>query len=99
MNNEITNNIINNENWTHSHYKAKNLKAMITFGASPEILDDSFLYFATVLDEEHNEVHQSEFDNLDAACHFINNKYLDTWEFVDAQAPKKEGGCSTCVAH
>ena len=95
----MNNNTINQENWTYCHYKAKNLKALITFGASPDILDDSFLYFTTVLDEEHNEVFQAEFNSIDSACYFINKKYIDTWDFIDARAPKKEGGCSTCVAH
>lgn len=95
----MNNNTINTDNWTFCHFKAKNLKALITFGASPSILDDSFQYYTTVLDEDHNEVFQAEFSSLDDACSYINNKYGEIWNFVDSRVKKSEGGCSTCVAH
>lgn len=92
-------NTINTDNWSFCHYKAKNLKALITFGASPSILDDSFQYYTTVLDEEHNEVFQAEFNDLQEACNYINNKYSDIWNFTDSRVKKSADGCSTCVAH
>lgn len=95
----MDNNRVNSDNWTFCHFKANDLKAFISFGASPDILDDTFLYMATVVDSEHNEVFQKEFTQVDLACDYLNNKYSDLWDFVDARAPKKEGGCSTCVAH
>ena len=90
---------INSDNWTTCHYKAKNLKALITFGASPDILDDGFQYYATVLDQEHNEVFQAEFNDITTACSYLNTKYSDIWDFIDQRMKKSEGGCSTCVAH
>lgn len=87
------------QNWTHCSFSHENLRAMITFGASPDILDDSFVYYVTVLDEDNNEVFQKEFETIGLACDYINSKYTDLWEMTDALTPKKEGGCSTCVAH
>ena len=87
------------DNWTFCHYKADKLKAFISFGASPGILDDSFIYWATIMDEEQNELHQSEFSEVNAACDFINKKYTNLWDFVDARTKKSEDGCSSCSAH
>lgn len=86
-------------NWTHCSYTNGQLKAVITFGASPDILDDSFIYYVTVMDDNNNEVFQTEFSALEHACEYINAKYGDIWQSADALKPKKEGGCSTCVAH
>ena len=69
--------MITNENWTHTSYKNENLNALITFGSAPDILDDRFTYYLTVLDHEQNEVYQEEFTTLDNACSQINKKYLD----------------------
>ena len=90
---------INQENWTYTHYKAKELKAFISFGASADILDDQFIYYATVTDSEHNDVLQEEFPTINAACDFLNKKYSNLWDFIDARVSKKDGGCSSCVAH
>lgn len=87
------------ENWTHCSFKNGNLKAVITFGASPDILDDSFVYYVTVLDEDNNEVFQKEFSVIDKACSYINARYSDVWELSDALKSTKEGGCATCIAH
>ncbi len=87
------------QNWTHCSFSHENLKAMITFGASPDILEDSFVYYVTVLDEDNNEVFQKEFETIEQACGHINKKYNDLWSIEDALAPKIEGGCSSCVAH
>ena len=95
----MTSQVITEQNWTFCHYKANSLKAFISFGASPDILDDSFLYMSTVLDQDQNEVFQREFNNVNDACHFINNKYSDIWDFIDARSKKSEGGCSSCAAH
>ena len=96
----MTKNIINSDNWTFCHYASKDTKAVITIGASPELEQDLFEYFVTVIDEDNNEVFQKEFLKLDSACTYINARYKDMWEFIDATAQvKKDGGCSTCVAH
>lgn len=72
---------------------------MISFGASPDILDDSFIYYVTVLDDDNNEVFQTEFDSIEKACEYINSRYNTLWSLDNALKPKKEGGCSTCIAH
>lgn len=90
---------INSENWTSSHYSNGKYKALITFGASPDILSDDFIYFVTVLDEDNNEIHQDEFLNLNAASQAINNKYYEFWNFESKNKLQKSGGCSTCIAH
>lgn len=87
------------ENWTFCSFSHENLKAIITFGASPDILDDSFVYYVTVLDDDNNEVYQKEYATIELACEAINNKYSDLWELKDATRPAKAGGCSTCIAH
>jgi hypothetical protein len=95
----MANTMINADNWTYTHYKATDMKAFISFGASADILDDSFIYMTTILDSENNEIFQKDFSTVDDACHFINNKYSNLWDFVDARSTKKEGGCSSCTAH
>ena len=90
---------ITTENWTYCSFSHENLKAMITLGASPEILEDSFLYYVTILDEDNNEIFQEEFRSLSKACSRINQKCSGIWNWTDAERPAKQGGCSTCVAH
>lgn len=90
---------ITSENWTHCTFSHENLKALITFGASPEAAEDMFVYYVTVLDDGNNELFQREFKSLKAACGYINKKYRSIWTLSDALKPKKEGGCSTCIAH
>jgi hypothetical protein len=93
-------NLINSDNWTFCHYASEQLKAVITFGASPDTSEKEFDYYVTVVDEDNTEVFQKEFNKLDIACKYINQRYSDIWDFVDATAAtKKAGGCSTCVAH
>lgn len=93
-------NLINSDNWTFCHYAAINAKAVITLGASPDMQEDQFDYFVTVIDDDNNEIFQKDFNKLATACSYINNRYADIWNFIDATAKiKKEGGCSTCVAH
>lgn len=93
-------NLVNSDNWTFCHYASKQNKAVITFGASPNMEEDEFEYFVTVIDEDNNELFQKEFTKLSVACSYINTRYKDIWTFVDATAKdSKEGGCSTCVAH
>lgn len=93
-------NLINSDNWTFCHYASNNKKAVITFGASPDMPEDNFEYYVTVVDEDNNELFQKDFSKLDVACKYINQRYQDIWDFVDATSnAKKAGGCSTCVAH
>ncbi len=91
---------INSSSWTYCQYVQGDLRALITIGASADILDDSFTYFSTVLDDENSEVFQKEFSSLDKACLYINERYQDEWDFVDSSKPTIDaGGCSTCIAH
>ncbi len=86
-------------NWNYAQYTNGNLKAIIGFGASPDILDDTFTYYATVLDNENNEQFQQEFTSLEEACNFLNTKYQDMWDFLDLSKPQETGGCGSCSAH
>lgn len=86
------------ENWNYCQYRNEDLKAIISFGASPDILDDSFQYYITLLDDENNEVFQEEFESLSDACENINLKYSNFWDFTNLDKAKPEPGCSTCVA-
>jgi hypothetical protein len=97
----MNNSMITPENWNHCHYTSNNLKAIISLGASPEILDNTFFYFVSVLDEHNNELLQDEFLSSDAACQFINRKYSTIWNLNDMSVDNKssDSGCSTCVAH
>lgn len=94
------NNEINPENWTYTSYTDEELFAFISFGADPDILSDKFMYYATILDAEHNEVFQKEFKDLSSACEYLNQKYQGIWRFDNKLAANKSaGGCSTCIAH
>lgn len=91
---------INSENWTYTSYTDEDLEAFISFGCDPDILSDKFLYFATIIDSEQNEVFQKEFNSLDAACDYLNSKYSSFWDFNNKLNPNKgKSGCSTCIAH
>ena len=93
-------NTINSDNWTYCHYSSAQNKALITFGASAESMDQSYEYYVTVLNNDHDEVFQKEFNQLDMACRYINQRYQKIWKFVDATRPVvNESGCSTCIAH
>ncbi len=91
--------IINEQNWTYTHYKATDFKAFVSIGGAPELADDDFIYMATIIDTNENEILQKDFKSIDAACDFLNSKYSDLWDFVDARVAKKEGGCDSCAAH
>jgi DNA-binding Xre family transcriptional regulator len=54
---------------------------------------------ATIMDTNENEILQKDFKTINAVCDFLNNKYSDLWDFVDARVAKKEGGCDSCAAH
>jgi len=90
---------ITEENWTYTHYKATDFKAFVSIGGSPELGSDGFIYMATILDSNENEVLQKDFESINAVCNFLNTKYSDLWDFIDARVAKKEGGCDSCAAH
>lgn len=93
-------NLINSYNWSYCHYAASNQKAIISFGADPDLSEDTFLYFVTVIDNDNNETFQMQFRDLLPACNYINKRFNKIWNFVDAtQKQKSDGGCSTCIAH
>lgn len=87
--------LITKENWSFSGRKTKNLQVFITFGASPENINEC-LYFVTLMDPEFQELFQQEFNNLEDAISFMNHKY-EKWEFVDRSTSSE--GQSTCSAH
>ena len=88
---------VNISNWTHTRYTQGNFMALITFGSSPEAVNnDEYEYYVTVLEDEIHESFQETFPSLAQACFYLNNKYKD-WSFEDQAAPKS--GCSTCAAH
>lgn len=93
------------ENWTFCHYSRpgadSSKRAMITFGAVPDILEDKFVYYLTVMDQDDELLYQEEFYDLSQACHALNAKYQDLWDLVDAtkKSSKGAGGCDSCVAH
>lgn len=93
--------MINLENWTHCNYINNDFKAIISFGSGPELSDDEFEYFVTVIDKNNNEIHQDAFNDLELAINHANSKYSDIWEFNDelVKPESSGGGCSTCVAH
>ncbi len=92
-------NRFNQGNWNSCQYTNQGLKAIISLGASPGILDSEFYYYVTVLDEENNEMFQEEFPDIDAACNSINNKYADLWDFIDLSQNQSTSGCGSCTAH
>jgi hypothetical protein len=92
-------NQVHKDNWNFCHYKNNNLTALVSFGASPEILEDKFIYYVSVIDEESNELFQQEFDQVESACSFINDKYSEFWDFNDLSINTDTGGCGSCAAH
>jgi hypothetical protein len=88
-----------NQNWNYAQFTDGSLKAIIGLGASPEILDDSFIYFVSVLDEDNNEIHQAEFNQVETACDYVNEKYSGIWSFNDLSKSEETGGCGSCSAH
>ncbi|MAX65413.1 MAG: hypothetical protein QF441_16375 [Bacteriovoracaceae bacterium] len=95
-----TNTQFNQFNWNTAQYISEKYKAIIGLAASPQTANE-LIYVVTVIDQNHNEVFTKDFNTLELACTYINNKYADLWEFKDLSvAPaNSEGGCSTCVAH
>jgi len=52
-------------------------------------------YVVTLTDLEHQELFQSEFNDLELALACLNERY-GHWEFFDAENPPQTDGCSTC---
>lgn len=88
--------LLTTENWNHGQFVKDEMRAIISCGAS---LTKDIEYYLTVLDENDSEVFQQSFNQLESALEVINMRFGDIWELVDTNAPKKSGGCSSCVAH
>ncbi len=86
---------INPMNWNTAFYKLSNLKAFISLGADPA-KPDEVLYLVSLTDLEHQEHFQQEFNNLDRACAYINQRWGE-WELSDLA--DSGSGCGTCAAH
>lgn len=93
-------NAINNENWTYTHYALGDIKAKICLGG--DLAEDGQyqeLYFVSILDAEHQEISQTEHQNLESALNSINHGHKQ-WNFIDETKMKKsDSGCGSCVAH
>ncbi len=92
---------INPENWTYSSYISEQLRAFITFGATPGLDEEPiFEYHVTLLTiEDTKEVFQKSFLDLGDAIDAINKNY-GHWEFTQENVtPRSESSCSTCQAH
>lgn len=88
---------VNTDNWSYCRFQKGNFLALVTFGTSPESMEEDRLeYYVTVLENETSEIFQQEFSTLVDACLFLNANYGD-WTFEDQTAEKT--GCSTCAAH
>ena len=88
---------VNIENWSYCRYEKGDFVAMISFGASPDSLEDQQLeYYVTVIEKESKEIFQKVFDSVTEACCYLNENYSD-WTFENQTATKS--GCSTCAAH
>ena len=87
------------DNWNHCQYRHENQFAIISLSADPDSLNGDLMYCITVLDDEHNEIFQSQHPTLMEACQKINNNYADIWDFKDLSQNQNTGGCSTCQAH
>ena len=87
-------------NWNHCQYTNQDKKVIVSLGASPDCIENDFIYFVTLLDNDHNEIIQEEFRSLSLACEHINKKFSQTWEFTDLSSSlDSDSGCSSCVAH
>lgn len=84
------------KNWNYSHFNSEHFKALISIVGEESEGEVLLKYCPTVLNEEEIEVFQKDFDSLEEAIDFANNKY-GHWSFTDPT--QKEGGCSTCEAH
>lgn len=87
------------DNWNFTYFEHNNLKAMIGVGTDYDSDSNKIAYFANILDNENNELFSKCFQNIDAACRYLNNKYAQIWDFKSLEKPVSSSGCSTCVAH
>jgi hypothetical protein len=89
-------NIITPDNWTFCHFKTVELKAFISMSGAPSLGHEVQVnYVVTLTDLEHQELFQSEFNDLSSAVSCLNDRY-GHWEFFDAENPPETDGCSTC---
>lgn len=89
--------MLTESNWNSAIYAHNGLKAIISTGHD-FTYSSEILYYASVMDENHNDIFQRSFEKLSDACRYLNNKYSLIWEFKPLN-PKKTGGCDSCVAH
>lgn len=64
-------------------------------GAPTEDGEAAVCYVVTLTDLEHQELFQSEFNDLTGAVACLNERY-GHWEFFDAENPPQADGCSSC---
>ena len=87
------------DNWNRCQYRHENQFAIISILAQPSDGDTQMMYCVTVMDDDNNEIFQSQHESLLEACQKINNNYAEIWEFRDLSLNQSSGGCSTCQAH
>lgn len=88
------------DNWSYSCYKNSTLQVIISLGGvyQEETQDALVEYCVTVLADNQDEVFQRNFNDLDLAIDFINERYND-WDFEEVQDKSSDGGCGSCEAH
>ena len=91
-------NLVTTDNWNTSLFENSGLRALIGFELSPENPDHEF-YSVSIIDAENTNLFQKTFKSLDAACRYVNLRFMGVWEYSNLAAPKSSGGCGSCVAH
>jgi hypothetical protein len=92
--------MINNRNWSHTHFKSEHSLAFLSIGGDTALEDNSapeILYFLTVTDHEYVEIYQECYEDISLAIADLNKKYSH-WELIDAEN-KSGSGCGSCAAH
>jgi hypothetical protein len=87
------------DNWSYSCFKSSSLQVIISLGGSfDESSSEPIVeYLVTVLDEKQNETFQQNFNNLEKAVDFVNDRY-GLWSFEELKANDGDG-CGSCEAH
>ena len=87
--------IVSDANWGHVCYQCGELRAMVSTGGM-WLNGHKTIYYVSVLNNNNEDIYQSEFGSLDEALGHINQRYAN-WDFVDLT--EKKGACGSCTAH
>ena len=88
------------DNWSYSCFKNSSLQIILSLGGAYEENSNKAVieYFVTVLEDGQSEVFQRNFQDLDEAIDFINDRY-NGWKFEEVKDKSSDGGCGSCEAH